>query len=107
MAITSDGNLLAFQGSNFLRQRLILSILSGKSVHIIDIRKNDDDPGLRGYEVSLIRLLDKISNGSVIEINKSGSAVYFKPGLLHGDSITHDCNTERGIGKYIHTYFIQ
>lgn len=99
MAISTDGNLLNFQGSNFLRQRLVLSILSGKCVHIVDIRKNDDEPGLRGYEVSLIRLVDKISNGSVIEINKSGTSVYFKPGLLHGGVITHDCNTERGIGE--------
>lgn len=101
MAITSDANLLQFQGSNFLRQRLILSILSGKAVHIVDIRKNDDEPGLRGYEVSLIRLFDKISNGSAIEINKSGTAVYFRPGLLHGGVVTHDCNTERGIGEFI------
>lgn len=98
-SIASEGDLFKFQGSNFLKQRLILSILSGKAVQILDIRKNDDDPGLRGYEVSLIRLFDKISNGSMIEINKSGTAVYFKPGLLHGGIITHDCNTERGIGE--------
>lgn len=93
-----DGSLLIFHGSNFLKQRLILSILSGKSVHIVDIRGQDDAPGLRGYEVSLIRLFDKISNGSEIDINKSGTAVLFKPGILHGGTIHHDCNLERGIG---------
>lgn len=99
-SIAKDGNLLKFHGSNFLKQRLILSILSGKCVQIVDIRSDDDEPGLRGYEVSLIRLFDKISNGSEIDINKSGTAVYFKPGLLHGGIITHDCNVDRGIGKY-------
>lgn len=98
---THEGNLLTFHGSNFLKQRLILSILSGKSVQIIDIRSNDDQPGLRGYEVSLIRLFDKISNGSEIDINKSGTAVSFKPGILHGGVIHHDCNLERGIGTKI------
>lgn len=97
--VTREGNLLIFHGSNFLKQRLILSILSGKSVNIIDIRGNDDKPGLRGYEVSLIRLFDKISNGSEIDINKSGTAILFKPGILHGGAIHHDCNLERGIGK--------
>lgn len=99
-SIAQDANLLKYHGSNFLKQRLILSILSGKAVQIVDIRSDDDDePGLRGYEVSLIRLFDKISNGSVIDINKSGTSVYFKPGLLHGGLITHDCNVERGIGN--------
>ena len=96
--IEREGNLLTFHGSNFLKQRLILSILSGKSVHIVDIRSQDDAPGLRGYEVSLIRLFDKISNGSEIDINKSGTAILFKPGILHGGTIHHDCNLERGIG---------
>lgn len=98
-AISNENGLLKFQGSNFLKQRLILSILSGKSVHIVDIRSHDESPGLRGYEVSLIRLFDKISNGSEIDINKSGTAVSIKPGILHGGVIHHDCNLERGIGK--------
>lgn len=95
-----DGNLLVFHGSNFLKQRLILSILSGKSVHIVDIRSEDDEPGLRAYEASLIRLFDKISNGSNINISRSGTSVLFKPGILNGGVITHDCNLERGIGKF-------
>lgn len=99
-SIERDGNLLKFHGSNFLKQRLVLSILSGKSVHIVNIRSEDDEPGLRGYEVSLIRLFDKVSNGSDININKSGTAVMFKPGILHGGIIHHDCNLERGIGMY-------
>lgn len=99
IAVSHEGNLLKFHGSNFLKQRLILSILSGKSVHIVDIRSQDEKPGLRGYEVSLIRLFDKISNGSEIDINKSGTAVSFKPGILHGGVIHHDCNVERGIGN--------
>lgn len=99
--VSREGNLLTFHGSNFLKQRLMLSILSGKSVHIVDIRSEDDRPGLRGYEVSLIRLFDKISNGSEIDINKSGTAISFKPGILHGGVIHHDCNLERGIGNTI------
>lgn len=97
--VTREGNLLTFHGSNFLKQRLILAILSGKSVQIVDIRSEDDKPGLRGYEVSLIRLFDKISNGSEIDINKSGTTILFKPGILNGGVIHHDCNLERGIGE--------
>lgn len=39
-----------------------------------------DAPGLRGYKISLIRLFDKISSGSEIDINRSGTVVLFKPG---------------------------
>lgn len=95
----SDSSLLQFHGSNFLKQRLILSTISGKPIQIVNIRKDDFEPGLKGYEVSLIRLFDKITNGTKIEINQSGTGVYFHPGLLHGGTHTHDCNTERGIGK--------
>lgn len=94
-----DSNLLQFHGSNFLKQRLILSTISGKPIQIVNIRKDDFEPGLKVYEVSLIRLFDKITNGTKIEINQSGTGFYYKPGLLHGGNIVHDCNVERGIGK--------
>ena len=99
-SIGRENNLVKYHGSNFLKQRLILSTLSGKPVQIVDIRHDDDEPGLRGYEVSLIRLFDKITNGTEIDINKSGTAVSFRPGLLHGGLVTHDCSLERGIGKH-------
>ena len=37
-----------FRGSNYFRQRIALSILSGKAIEIDDIRANFDEPGLRG-----------------------------------------------------------
>ena len=39
---------LLYEGCNFLRQRLVLATLSGKSVKIKNIRALDDDPGLKG-----------------------------------------------------------
>lgn len=107
-----ENNLLVYRGSNFLKQRLILATLSGKSVKIINIRSGDiDGPGTREFEMSLIRLLDKVTNGTKFEINKTGTELFYQPGLLYGGTITHDCDVERGIGKYffhfliyIHTY---
>lgn len=98
---TPKGSVLYYKGSNFLRQRLILSTLSGKPVRITHIRVLEDEPGLKEYEVSLIRLLDKITNGTTIELNETGTALYFQPGLLHGGALTHDCSTQRGIGYYL------
>ncbi|KAF6725925.1 RNA 3'-terminal phosphate cyclase-like protein [Oryzias melastigma] len=68
---------LSYEGCNFLRQRLVLSTLSGKRVRIKNIRSKDDDPGLRGTVLS------------------------YQPGLLYGGTIEHDCNPQRSIGYYL------
>jgi len=40
--------ILVYEGSNYLRYRLLLSTLSGKPVKITNIRTKNDDPGLKG-----------------------------------------------------------
>ena len=41
--------ILRFEGHNYLRQRLLLATLSGKTVRIDNIRPEDEDnPGLTG-----------------------------------------------------------
>uniref|UniRef100_A0AAR2LZF8 RNA 3'-terminal phosphate cyclase-like protein n=1 Tax=Pygocentrus nattereri TaxID=42514 RepID=A0AAR2LZF8_PYGNA len=92
---------LTYEGCNFLRQRLVLSTLSGKRVKIRNIRSRDDEPGLRDFEASFIRLLDKVTNGSRIEINQTGTALFYQPGLLCGGSVEHECNVQRSIGYYL------
>ena len=39
---------LTFEGCNFLRQRLILATISGKTIKIKKIRYKDENPGLKG-----------------------------------------------------------
>ncbi|CAK9830050.1 Probable RNA 3'-terminal phosphate cyclase-like protein [Anthophora retusa] len=94
-------NVLIYEGCNYLRYRLLLSTLSGKPVRITNIRIKDDDPGLKEYEVSFVRLLDKITNGSRIELNETGTSLYYSPGLLNGGELEHDCSLQRGIGYYL------
>lgn len=100
--ISQEGNCLVYRGSNFLKQRLILSVLSGKPVKIVQIRSEDEaQPGLREYEIGLIRLLDKLTNGTKIELNPAGTSVMFLPGLLHGGQIHHDCSVQRSISYFL------
>lgn len=85
-----------FTGHKHFRNRLILSILSGKTVRITKIRPEDNNPGLRGarlfflqeyivltflyppdYEISLLRLLEKVTNGTIIEISVTGAISHF------------------------------
>ncbi|XP_030640845.1 RNA 3'-terminal phosphate cyclase-like protein [Chanos chanos] len=92
---------LTYEGCNFFRQRLVLSTLSGKRVKIRNIRPKDDNPGLRDFEASFIRLLDKVTNGTRIEINQTGTVLFYQPGLLYGGTVEHDCNTQRAVGYYL------
>ncbi|OXB62782.1 hypothetical protein ASZ78_017078 [Callipepla squamata] len=110
------GQCLSYAGCNFLRQRLVLSTLSGRPLKIRKIRAKEEDPGLRGvnlssykiilfyssdFEACFIRLIDKVTNGSRIEINQTGTTLYYQPGLLYGGSLEHDCSPSRSIGYYL------
>ncbi len=63
-----------------LRTRLVLATLSGRAVRIRRIRALDQEPGLREAEASLVRLLDKITDGSRVEVSETGTALFFSPG---------------------------
>jgi RNA 3'-terminal phosphate cyclase-like protein len=94
--------MLRFKGSEHFRQRLLLSTLSGKPVRIDDIRAQDQSPGLRDYEASLLRLLEKVTNGCIIEINETGTSLRYKPGfVVGGPGLEHDCGASRGVGYFL------
>lgn len=98
MPAVIENDVLIYKGSNFFRQRLLLSTLSGRSLRIEEIRSSHDDPGLKESEVSLIRLLDKVTNGTRVELSETGTSLYYQPGILIGGQVTHSCSTQRGIG---------
>lgn len=52
--------------------------------------------------MSFLRLLEKITNGSVIEISHTGTGILFKPGIITGGGpITHECPLSRSIGYFL------
>ena len=81
---------LEYEGCNYMRLRLVLATLSGKSLKIKNIRSKDTSPGLTVYESSLIRLFDKITNGSRIQVSETGTTLTYNPGLLIGGKVEHD-----------------
>ncbi|WVR09531.1 18S rRNA biogenesis protein RCL1 [Kwoniella sp. DSM 27419] len=94
-------DILRFTSHRHLRQRILLSILSGKSIRVDGIRSDDVHVGLREYEINLLRLAEKITNGSTIEISVTGTTFLFHPGLLPGGSYTHTCHPGRSLGYYL------
>jgi len=93
---------LRYQGSNFLRQRLVLATVSGRPIVVSDIRIHDEEPGLRDYEASFVRLLDKICDGSDINIDETGTVLRYRPGqIVGGDDLVHNCPTSRGLAYFL------
>jgi len=92
---------IAFRGATNFRNRLICATLSGKAIRIDDIRPFDQNPGVRDYEASLLRLLEKITNGCIVKINATGTSLKYVPGLLTGGEFSHDTPVTRSIGYYL------
>jgi len=90
-----------YTGSNFLRQRLVLATLTSRSVRISNIRTRDDDPGLQEAEAGFVRLLDKMTNGSKVEVNETGTQLTYQPGQLLGGRVEHQCSHSRGVGYWL------
>ncbi|KDQ33482.1 hypothetical protein PLEOSDRAFT_1099449 [Pleurotus ostreatus PC15] len=99
--MTLPSSLIQFSGHHYIRHRLVLSILSGKPIRIDKIRPDDKNPGLRDYEISLLRILEKATNGTVIEISVTGTALLLKPGIISGGTLTHECPLSRSVGYFL------
>lgn len=48
-----------------------------------------------------MRLVDKLTNGTNLDVNETGTDLYFQPGLLIGGVVDHECCKLRGIGYYL------
>lgn len=76
---------LKFTGHRSLCNRLLLATLHGRPIHISGIRSTSPtSPGLSPSEISLLRLLERLTNGSHIEISYTGTTLLYKPGLITG-----------------------
>ncbi|CRK23302.1 hypothetical protein BN1708_013667, partial [Verticillium longisporum] len=68
--MSSSPEFLRFTGHRAFAQRLILSTLTGRPIHISKIRSSSPThPGLAPHEVSFLRLLEAVTNGSSLQIS--------------------------------------
>jgi RNA 3'-terminal phosphate cyclase-like protein len=69
-----------------------------------NIRSQEENPGLRDFEMSLLKLVEKVTNGSIVNINKTGTRLIFRPGMIdcnEGLPIDHECHLDRNIAYYL------
>ncbi|KAI1914623.1 hypothetical protein LOZ58_002635 [Ophidiomyces ophidiicola] len=90
---------LRFTTHKQLVHRLVLSTLTGRPVHISQIRSSSPtNPGLASYEISFLRLLEAVTNGSYMEISYTGTILVYKPGLITGNASSS--GTSGGVIKH-------
>jgi RNA 3'-terminal phosphate cyclase-like protein len=107
---------LRFTGHQSFTHRLVLSTLTGKPIHISKIRSTSPShPGIAPHEVSFLRLLEAVTNGSAIDVSYSGTTIAYQPGLITGtvagagasgiggDVIEHNlpANNTRGVSYFL------
>ena len=64
-------------------------------------RPLEDELGLTDYEVSLLKLIDELTNGTKTKLNETGTRLVFNPGFIIGGEVTHDCCVSCPIGYYM------
>jgi RNA 3'-terminal phosphate cyclase-like protein len=93
--------MLRLRGDDGFRARLVLATIAGRSIRIDGIREHSAAaPGLRPHEASFLRLLEKVTHGASVEINETGTSLRYRPGVIVGGTIEHDCPPPRGVGYY-------
>eukprot|EP01064_Diplonema_japonicum_P002248 TRINITY_DN11434_c0_g1_i1.p1 TRINITY_DN11434_c0_g1~~TRINITY_DN11434_c0_g1_i1.p1 ORF type:complete len:381 (+),score=67.92 TRINITY_DN11434_c0_g1_i1:45-1145(+) len=89
------------QGTSYMRHHIVAAVLAGRSIVFDNIRPEGEEVGLKEYEVSFLKLLDLVTNGTKMEINETGTRLKIKPGVITGGKVTHQCSLTRGVGYYI------
>lgn len=86
MAIVSQ-EPLRLNTQKSLAHRLVLSTLTGRAVRFERIRPSSlTHTGLAPHEISFLRLLEAVTNGSQIVIGLTGTDLLYKPGLITGSA---------------------
>ena len=92
---------LRFSSHKNLTSRLVLSTLLGRAIRIDQIRPDSPtNPGLARHEISFLRLLEAVTNGSHIEISYTGTVILYKPGLITGSAPGSGVETVSGILRH-------
>ncbi|ORY86354.1 RNA 3'-terminal phosphate cyclase [Protomyces lactucae-debilis] len=93
--------IVRFEGHAHLRQRLVLATLAGRTLRFDKIRTQAENPGLLDCEISFLRLLERFTNNSVIEISYTGTALLYRPGQITGGAVEHACTGGRAVGYFL------
>mmetsp|Transcript_29935 Transcript_29935/g.31086 ORF Transcript_29935/g.31086 Transcript_29935/m.31086 type:complete len:431 (+) Transcript_29935:29-1321(+) len=99
---------LRFTGSQYFRFKLAYSLLTTTPIEVSDINTEEVNIGIKPYELSFLRLITEITNGSHFKINETGTQLKFIPGTITnnmGEFFSFDCDCSRAISYYLEGLF--
>ncbi|GJQ10795.1 hypothetical protein GpartN1_g2586.t1 [Galdieria partita] len=83
------------------RYRLLLAIFTGKQIVFDFSEEAHHSKLLKPNEISLLRLLDRITSGTQLQLDEAQRLITVQPGVLIGGNFTHHCSTCRGLTYYL------
>ena len=89
-----------FQGTKNFRLLVLSSTLTRKRLFLDRVRPNDVNPGFREHEITFLRIISEITQGTITEISECGTQLRFTPGTLVGGSFEFDTGNKIGIAYY-------
>ena len=84
-------------GGQIIRSAIALSCITGKPIHVENIRKNRKKKGLKPQHLTAIRIIQKISNSKIIGAEIGSSELKFIPGEIKESELVEDIGTAGSI----------
>ena len=84
-------------GGQIVRSAIMLSCITGKPIHLENIRKNRKKNGLKPQHLTAIRIIQKISNSKIIGAKIGSSELKFTPGKIEEVELVEDIGTAGSI----------
>jgi len=103
--ITIDGSY-GEGGGQILRTSLTLAALTGKSLHIHNIRANRSQPGLRPQHLAAVKAIAKLSRADLTGAERNSTEVTLNPAGLYEGRYQFDIPTAGALTLVLQTIFL-
>jgi RNA 3'-terminal phosphate cyclase (ATP) len=93
-------------GGQILRTSLALSLLTGKSFHLHNVRAGRTRPGLQPQHLACVRAAAAVGQAHTVGASRNSTELLFEPGPIKPGPYTFDVGTAGATGLVLHTVYL-